>query len=68
MPVVAILTVRLSHCVRLLIQLVSDVRRFKWACLEEEGACDNVVIATKLANIGYTVSCCLWSCRPPMLV
>ena len=41
-----------SHCC---VQLLSDVRRFKRACVEEEGVSDNVVIATKLANIGYTV-------------
>ncbi|KAK9863089.1 hypothetical protein WJX84_010988, partial [Apatococcus fuscideae] len=51
-----IAALRSSHSSSFEMQLLSDVRRFKWACLEEEGACDNVVIATKLANIGYTVS------------
>ena len=40
----------------LLLQLLQDVRRFKAAVLKEEGSLDMVVLATRLAAVGYRVS------------
>lgn len=37
-------------------KLLRDVRAFKKAVLREEGAADTVVLATKLANVGYTLT------------
>lgn len=38
------------------VQLLSDVRQFKAAVLKEDGRHDIVVLATKLAAVGYDVA------------
>ena len=38
------------------LQLLSDVRQFKAAVLQEDGRNDIVVLATKLAAVGYNVA------------
>ncbi len=43
-------------CVRLLAQLLRDVTAFQAAILAEEGAPDTVVLASKLAAVGYRLT------------
>lgn len=45
-----------EHASRYFPQLMRDIRFYKAVLIREEGTCDAVTLASKLANVGYRVS------------